>query len=168
MRKFKFRRLLCNIFDGLLCYETIPFANLQIRLNANFLFHLSDIYLNFYILTLFNILSEVNAILLVLSVTKLLVKINNTVNKLLNTLTNELINQGTHLMNVMLNQQIIWSLNFNTLTADHEYSRHNTDNLPLPIQMQLSKKKQIYFAAFCCFFRIYIKFWTFWTKKLTS
>ena len=137
MRKFKFRRLLCNIFDGLLCYETIPFANLQIRLNANFLFHLSDISLNFYILTLFNILSEVNAILLVLSVTKLLVKINNTVNKLLNTLTNELINQGTHLMNVMLNQQIIWSLNFNTLTADHEYCRHNTDNLPLPIQMYI-------------------------------
>ena len=129
--------MLFNIFDGLLCCETIPFANLQIRLYANFLFRVTDISLNFYILTLFNILSEVNAILLVLSVIKLLVKINNIVNKLLNTLTNEFINQGTHLMNVMLNQQIIWSLNFNTLTADHEYCRHNTDNLPLPIQMYI-------------------------------
>ena len=36
----------------------------------------------------------------------------------------------------------------NTLTADDEYSRHNRENLPLPIQTQLSKKLK----TFCCFF----------------
>ena len=29
---------------------------------------------------------------------------------------------------------------FNTLTANYEYSRNNTDDLPLPVQMQLSGK----------------------------
>ena len=28
----------------------------------------------------------------------------------------------------------------NTLTANYEYSRNNTDDLPLPVQMQLSEK----------------------------
>ena len=28
----------------------------------------------------------------------------------------------------------------NTLTANYEYSRNNTDDLPLPVQMQLSGK----------------------------
>ena len=36
-----------------------------------------------------------------------------------------------------------------TLTAVDEYSRHNTENLPLPIQMQLSKKPRTF-----CFFLI--------------
>ena len=29
---------------------------------------------------------------------------------------------------------------FNTLTANYEYSCSNTENLPLPIEMQLSEK----------------------------
>ena len=29
---------------------------------------------------------------------------------------------------------------FNTLTANYEYSRSNKENLPLPIQIKLSKK----------------------------
>ena len=32
---------------------------------------------------------------------------------------------------------LIW---FNTLTANYEYSRSNRENLPLPIQIKLSKK----------------------------
>ena len=35
---------------------------------------------------------------------------------------------------------ILIRLLFNTLTANYEYSRGNTDNLPLPLQMQLSEK----------------------------
>ena len=37
---------------------------------------------------------------------------------------------------------------FNTLTANYEYSRSNTDNLPLPVQMQLSEKLETFFIAF--------------------
>ena len=33
---------------------------------------------------------------------------------------------------------------FNTLTANYEYSRSNTDNLPLPVQMQLSEKLETF------------------------
>ena len=32
----------------------------------------------------------------------------------------------------------------NTLTANYEYSRSKTDNLPLPVQMQLSEKPEIF------------------------
>ena len=32
----------------------------------------------------------------------------------------------------------------NTLTADGEYSRHDRENLPLPIQVQLSKKPKTF------------------------
>ena len=39
-------------------------------------------------------------------------------------------------------------LKFNTLTANYEYSRSNRENLPSPIQMQLSKKPK----TFCCVF----------------
>ena len=41
----------------------------------------------------------------------------------------------------------------NALTADDEYSRHNTENLPLPIQMQLSKKPK----TFCCIFIAFLE-----------
>ena len=34
---------------------------------------------------------------------------------------------------------------FNTLTANYEYSRSNTDNLPLPVQMQLSEKLKTFY-----------------------
>ena len=39
------------------------------------------------------------------------------------------------------------------LTANYEYSRSNRENLPLPIQMQLSKKAKI----FCCIFISFLK-----------
>ena len=35
----------------------------------------------------------------------------------------------------------------NTLTADYEYSRSNTDNLPLPVQMQLSEKLETFLES---------------------
>ena len=35
-------------------------------------------------------------------------------------------------------------LALNTLTANYEYSRNNTDNLPLPVQMQLSRKRKTF------------------------
>ena len=38
--------------------------------------------------------------------------------------------------------------NINTSTANYEYSRSNGENLPLPIQMQLSEKPK----NFCKFF----------------
>ena len=38
-----------------------------------------------------------------------------------------------------------WLSLVNTLTANYEYSRSNRENLPLPIQMQLSEKPK----AFC-------------------
>ena len=42
-------------------------------------------------------------------------------------------------------------ININTLNANYEYSRSNRENLPLPIQMQLSEKPKTspgYFIAF--------------------
>ena len=41
---------------------------------------------------------------------------------------------------------------FNTLTANYEYSRSNTDNLPLPVQMQLSEKVETCSEFFIAFF----------------
>ena len=40
----------------------------------------------------------------------------------------------------------------NTLTANYEYSRSNTDNLPLPVQMQLSEKPETFSGFFVAFF----------------
>ena len=42
----------------------------------------------------------------------------------------------------------------NTLTADDEYSRHNREILPIPTQMQLSRKLRI----FCDFFGSYLEY----------
>ena len=42
----------------------------------------------------------------------------------------------------------------NTLTANYEYSRSNRENLPLPIQMQLSGKPK----KFCQFFIAFLVF----------
>ena len=44
------------------------------------------------------------------------------------------------------------------LSADDEYSRHNREDLPLPILMQLSKKRRQVAAFLYGIFRIYIKF----------
>ena len=40
---------------------------------------------------------------------------------------------------------------FNTLTANYEYCRNNTDNLPLPVQMQLSGKLKTFSGIFIAF-----------------
>ena len=47
----------------------------------------------------------------------------------------------------------IFGLLTNTLTADDEYSGHNTENYPLTIQMQLSKKSKI----FCCNYIVFMR-----------
>ena len=56
----------------------------------------------------------------------------------------------------------------NTLTANYEYSRSNRKNLPLPIQIKLSKKPYIFllhfFFFFFCIFEIYIIFPMLWKK----
>ena len=39
------------------------------------------------------------------------------------------------------------------MTAEYEYSRNNRENLPLPIQMQLSKKPK----TFCCNFIAFLE-----------
>ena len=55
----------------------------------------------------------------------------------------------------------------NTLTADDKYFLCNRENLRQPVQMQLSQKQ--FFLWTCCWFsEFYIKFWTFWNKRLPS
>ena len=46
----------------------------------------------------------------------------------------------------------------NTLTANYEYSRSNTDNLPLPVQMQLSEKLETFSPFFIAFFESALNF----------
>ena len=46
----------------------------------------------------------------------------------------------------------------NTLTANYEYCRNNTDNLPLPVQMQLSGKLKIFSQFFIAFFESTLNF----------
>ena len=55
---------------------------------------------------------------------------------------------------------------FNTLTANYEYSRSNTDNLPLPVQMQLSEKLEIFSQFFIEFLESALNFEHF-EKKLS-
>ena len=59
----------------------------------------------------------------------------------------------------------ILGLLVNRLTANYEPSRRNTDNLPQPLQMQLSEKLKIFTAFFSCIPEIRIKFGAFWKKK---
>ena len=47
---------------------------------------------------------------------------------------------------------------FNALTANYEYSRNNTDNLPLPVQMQLSGKSKYFSRFFIEFFESALNF----------
>ena len=44
-----------------------------------------------------------------------------------------------------------------TFTADGKYSLDNKENLPQPIQMQLSNKQKT-FSISCCICEIYIRF----------
>ena len=47
---------------------------------------------------------------------------------------------------------------FNTLTANYEYSRSNRENLPLPIQMQLSEKVKTFSHSFIAFLESTLNF----------
>ena len=53
----------------------------------------------------------------------------------------------------------------NALTANYEYSRSNTDNLPLPLQMQLSEKLKTFSRLFIAFFESALNFEHFEKKK---
>ena len=54
----------------------------------------------------------------------------------------------------------ILDLFVNTLSADDRYSLHNKKNLPRPVQIQLSQKKNV-FSTFCWISASCIKFWTY-------
>ena len=54
----------------------------------------------------------------------------------------------------------------NTLTANYEYSSNNTNNLPLPVQMQLPGKLKTFSAFFIAFSDSASKFEHF-EKKIT-
>ena len=47
---------------------------------------------------------------------------------------------------------------FNTLTANYEYSRSNTETLPLPVQMQLSEKLKTFTQFFIAIFETTLNF----------
>ena len=57
---------------------------------------------------------------------------------------NKVLDNTNHQRNICLN----------TLTANYEYSRSNRENLPLPIQIKLSKKP----STFCAFFFAVLEF----------
>ena len=54
---------------------------------------------------------------------------------------------------------------FNTLTANYEYSRSNTDNLPLRLQMQLSQNLKKFSSFFIAFSESALNFEHFEKKK---
>ena len=64
-----------------------------------------------------------------------------------------LIQYAPHASLTAIENKIIVSylLKFNTLTANYEYSRSNTDNLPLPVQVQLSEKLKTFYKFFIAF-----------------
>ena len=49
-------------------------------------------------------------------------------------------------------------MHLNTLTANYEYSRSNTDNLPLAVQKQLSEKLETFSRFFIAFFESALNF----------
>ena len=53
------------------------------------------------------------------------------------------------------------------LTANYEYSRSNSENLPLPIEMQLSEKSKIFSKFFIGFLESTLNFENF-EKKWAS
>ena len=67
-------------------------------------------------------------------------------------------------MSLLVRSEILGLL-VNTLTANYEYSRSNTDNLPLPFQMQLSEKLKRFFAFFIAFAESALNFEHFEQKK---
>ena len=48
--------------------------------------------------------------------------------------------------------------NINTLAANYGYSRSNTDNLPLPVQIQLSAKPETFSPFFIAFLKSALNF----------
>ena len=52
----------------------------------------------------------------------------------------------------------------NTLTANYEYSRSNRENLPLSIQMQLSKKPKTFCSVYFAFLESTLNFQCFEKK----
>ena len=63
----------------------------------------------------------------------------------------------------LIGLEIFW-LFVDKLTANCEYSRTNRENLPLVIQIKLSKKPYSFLLYFLTFFGIYIKFSMIWNK----
>ena len=59
----------------------------------------------------------------------------------------------------------IFGLLVNKLTANYEYSRSNKDNLPLPVQMQLSEKLELFSGFFLTFLESLFNFKHFEIKK---
>ena len=51
------------------------------------------------------------------------------------------------------------------MTANYVYSRSNRENLPLPIQMQLSEKPKTFFEFFIAFLESKVNFEHFEKKK---
>ena len=60
--------------------------------------------------------------------------------------------------NVSLSVCEILRVFVNTFTADDKYFLQNSQNLPQPIQMQLSKTQKNVFSMFCSISEIYIPF----------
>ena len=54
------------------------------------------------------------------------------------------------------------------MTANYVYSRSNRENLPLPIQMQLSEKPKTFFEFFIAFLESKVNFEHFEKKKNES
>ena len=54
------------------------------------------------------------------------------------------------------------------MTANYEYSRSNMDNLPLPVQMQLSEKLETFSTFFIAFLESALNFEHFEEKKSAS
>ena len=63
-----------------------------------------------------------------------------------------------------------WTLGLlvNTLTADDEYSRSNTDKLPLPVQMQIHEKLETFSPFFIAFLESSSNFQQFEQKDETD
>ena len=59
----------------------------------------------------------------------------------------------------------ILGLLLDILGAYDKYPVQDCENLPLPIQIQLSEKENNFLEFFCYISFIYIKFWTFWKKR---
>ena len=69
--------------------------------------------------------------------------------------------------NLFLVRSDIFGLLVNTLTANDEYYHSNTNNLSLPLQMQLPKKFKTSFAIFIAFLESALNFEHFEKKKMS-